>query len=72
MTLPLLFVTPVNMPERLASKCPKYHIQLEAVHAIHAQACLGVLLQLDNHVNRDSIKSFPLAHYGHHLRCRCH
>jgi hypothetical protein len=40
-----------------------YHIQLEAAHRILAQACLGVLLRLDDHVDRDSIKSFPLARY---------
>ena len=42
----------------------RYHIQLEAAHMIFAQACLGVLLQLDDCVDRDSIKNFPLARYG--------
>jgi hypothetical protein len=41
-----------------------YHIRLEAAHTILAQACLGVLLRLDDHVDRDSIKSFPLARYA--------
>jgi hypothetical protein len=41
-----------------------YHIQPEAAHAILAQACLGVLLRLDDHVDRDSMKSFPLALYA--------
>ena len=41
-----------------------YHIQLEPAHTILAQACLGVLLQLDNCVARDSIQSFPLARYA--------
>ena len=42
----------------------RYHIRLEGAHTILAQACLGVLLRLDDHVDRDSIKSFPLARYA--------
>jgi ankyrin repeat protein len=41
----------------------RYHIQLEAVHMILAQACLGVILQLGDRVDRDNIKKFPLARY---------
>jgi hypothetical protein len=42
----------------------RYHIRLEAAHTILAQACLGILLRLDNRVDRDGIKSFPLALYA--------
>src|ERR1700733_9714383 len=42
----------------------RYYIRLEAAHTILAQACLGVLLRLDDHVDRDRIKSFPLAVYA--------
>ena len=42
----------------------RYHIRLEAGHTILAQACLGVLLRLDDRVDRDSIKSFPLVRYA--------
>jgi hypothetical protein len=42
----------------------RYHIRLEAAHAILAQTCLGVLLRLDDRVDRDSIESFPLARYA--------
>jgi hypothetical protein len=42
----------------------RYHIRLEAAHTILAQACLGVLLRLDDHVDRDNIKDFPLARYA--------
>ena len=41
-----------------------YHIRLEDAHTILAQACLGVLLRLDDRVDRDSIKNFPLALYA--------
>jgi ankyrin repeat protein len=41
-----------------------YHIRLEAAHTILAQACLGVLLRLDDCVDLESIKNFPLALYA--------
>ena len=42
----------------------RYHIRPEAAHTILAQASLGVLLRLDDRVDRNSIKSFPLARYA--------
>ena len=42
----------------------RYHVRLEAAHTILAQACLGVLLQLDDRVDRDKIENFPLAPYA--------
>ena len=42
----------------------RYHIRLEAAHTILAQACLGVLLRLDDQVDRDKIEKFPLARYA--------
>jgi hypothetical protein len=41
-----------------------YHIPLESAHTVLAQACLGVLLRLDDRVDRDTIKNFPLAQYA--------
>jgi len=57
------------MSDRLAESSrevtnSQYHIQLGPAHAILAQACLGVLLRLDNRINRDNIKDFPLARYA--------
>jgi ankyrin repeat protein len=55
------------MADRLAEPIrdvSRYHIRLEAAHTILAQACLGVLLRLDDHVDRDNIKNFPLAEYA--------
>jgi ankyrin repeat protein len=42
----------------------RYHIRLDAAHTILAQACLGVLLRLDDRVDRDNIENFPLARYA--------
>jgi ankyrin repeat protein len=42
----------------------RYHIRPDAAHAILAQACLGVLLRLDDHIGHDNIENFPLARYA--------
>jgi ankyrin repeat protein len=55
------------MSSRLAESgkdVSRYHIQLEPAHTILAQACLGVLLRLDNSVDLNSIMGFPLARYA--------
>jgi hypothetical protein len=55
------------MSDRLAESSrhvSRYHIQLEPAHSILAQACLGVLLRLDNDIDRNDIESFPLARYA--------
>ena len=42
----------------------QYHIEPEPAHIILAKACLGILLRLDDRVDRDKIKNFPLADYA--------
>jgi len=42
----------------------RYHIPLESAHTILAQACLGVLLRLDDRIDWDTIMDFPLAKYA--------
>ena len=42
----------------------RYHIGLEAAHTVLARACLGVLLRLDDRIDRDDIENFPLARYA--------
>ena len=41
-----------------------YHILFEPAHTILAQACLGVLLCLDDHVDRSNARDIPLAEYA--------
>ena len=41
-----------------------FHISMTAAHTIVAQACLGVLLLLDENVTKDSLEDFPLAEYA--------
>jgi hypothetical protein len=41
-----------------------YHIDLEPAHTILAQACLGVLLQIQDHVEGRTPEDHPLARYA--------
>ena len=41
-----------------------YHILLEPAHAALAQASLGVLLRLDDHINDSNARNIPLADYA--------
>ena len=41
-----------------------HHIRLEPAHTIMAQACLSVLLRLDDHMDNETIWSYPLAKYA--------
>ena len=41
-----------------------YHIVLEPAHTIVAQACLGVLLRLDEHIDGEIFNNLPLARYA--------
>jgi Ankyrin repeats (many copies) len=42
-----------------------YHVDLEPAHMILAQACMGVLLQADDHAEQNDVeKSSPLAEYA--------
>ena len=55
------------MSDRLAAPIrdvSQYHILPEPAHTILAQACLGFLLHLDDHVDTERVKDFPLAKYA--------
>ena len=41
-----------------------FHVHPRLAHALLARACLSVLLQLDDRVDRDKIGNFPLALYA--------
>ncbi|KAH9985052.1 hypothetical protein BJV74DRAFT_580313 [Russula compacta] len=41
-----------------------YHILLDAAHAILARACIAVLFQLDESVDKERLRTFPLARYA--------
>ena len=41
-----------------------YYIPLEPAHTVLARACMAVLLQLDETVDRERDETFPLAKYA--------
>jgi ankyrin repeat protein len=49
---------------RSSGDVSRYHIALEPAHTILAQACLGVLLRLDDRVIKDNIDDIPLVGYA--------
>jgi ankyrin repeat protein len=42
----------------------RYHVSMNPAHTIMAQACLTILLHLDEAVTNDTLKNFPLAEYA--------
>ena len=42
----------------------RFYVSMTAAHAIVAQACLGVLLHLDENVTEGSLEKLPLANYA--------
>jgi len=42
----------------------RFHVSMTPAHTIVAQACLGVLLHLDENITKDGLKDFPLAEYA--------
>jgi ankyrin repeat protein len=42
----------------------RFHVSLTPAHTIVAQACLGVLLHLDENITRDDLEDFPLTEYA--------
>jgi hypothetical protein len=41
-----------------------FHVSMTPTHTIVAQACLGILLDLDENITRDGLEDFPLVEYA--------
>ena len=55
------------MSARLAkakNSISQFHISMTAAHTVFAQACLGVLLHIDEDVTIDNLEDFPLVKYA--------
>ena len=53
-----------NRLARSSGDVSRYHILFEPAHTILVQACLGVLLRLDDHVGEDNVGGIPLVEYA--------
>ena len=58
------FLTSTRFSEKRDTISSRYHISMSAAHTVITQACLGMLLGLDENITRDSLTEFPLAEYA--------
>jgi len=42
----------------------RFHVSMTLAHTVVAQACLGVLLHIDERITNDGLERFPLAEYA--------
>ncbi len=53
-----------NRLTSLLGDLSRYHVLPGLAHTVFTQACLGFLLHLDGHIDKQNIKGFPLAEYA--------
>jgi len=58
------FLTSRRFAERFDKISRRYHISMPPAHTFVAQACLGMLLHLDESITSRSLTDFPLAEYA--------
>jgi len=58
------FLTSARFANKYNTISHRYNISMTPAHTLVAQACLGILLYLDQNANRDSLAKFPLAKYA--------
>ena len=58
------FLTSTRFSEKRDTISNRYFIPMTAAHTVIAQACLGMLLDLEENVTWDSVTQFPLAEYA--------
>ena len=58
------FLTSIRLAEATDIISCRYHISMTLAHTLAAQACLGILLHLDEDITSDSLGYFPLAEYA--------
>jgi ankyrin repeat protein len=60
----LEFLSSDRLANSESSALSYYYIQRESAHAVMTQACLGTLLRLGDHMDKETIESYPLADYA--------
>jgi ankyrin repeat domain-containing protein 50 len=58
------FLTSAHFANKHNTISHRYNISMTPAHTLVAQACLGILLHLDQNANRNSLTKFPLAKYA--------
>ena len=58
------FLTSTRFAEKCDTISYRYHVSMTPAHTLVAQACLGILLYLDENVTSDVLKKLPLVEYA--------
>ena len=58
------FLTSTRFSDKPDTISRRYHISMTPAHTAVTQACLGMLLHLDQNITRDGLTRFPLAEYA--------
>ena len=58
------FLTSYRLQTSGIENVRQYYVSLEHAHTLMAQACLAVLLQLDENVDKERLETFALAFYA--------
>jgi hypothetical protein len=58
------FLTSTRLAETCNTITRRYYVSMMPSHALVAQACLGMLLHLDESITKDSLTNFPFAEYA--------
>ena len=58
------FLTSSRFADKSEAISLRYHISMTPAHTLVAQACLGILLHLDDNITQINLQNFPLAEYA--------
>lgn len=58
------YLTSSRLAESSDNLSRQYYVSIPFAHTLVAQACLGILLHLDNDITRDGLQEFPLIEYA--------
>ena len=58
------FLTSTRFAAKFDSISGRYHISMTPAHTLMTQACVGMLLHLNQNITRDSLTRFPFAKYA--------
>jgi ankyrin repeat protein len=58
------FLTSARLGENRDSILCRHHVSMTPAHTFLAQACLAILLHMDENVTEDSLEKFPLVEYA--------
>jgi hypothetical protein len=57
-------LTSTRFAEKHDITSQRFHLSMTTAHSLVAQACLGILLHLDENTTRNSLKRYPLIEYA--------